>query len=68
MNKDMEYMIAKVGAKSADLALERVENEVNFMVNQGWTPQGGVQIATVGVNYIAIQAMVKKEEKQNGCG
>lgn len=59
----MEYMIAKVGAKSADLALERIENEVNFMVNQGWTPQGGAQIATVGANYIAIQAMVRKGEK-----
>jgi len=37
-------------------ALEALTDKVDFLTQQGWTPQGGVSLASAG--YQAVQAMI----------
>lgn len=55
------YKIVYAQEKYLSDAIEKVENEVRILKNQGWTEQGGVSVSRpeVGCTYSVAQAMKK---------
>ena len=51
----LEYTILKGNS------FEKLVEEVELKIQEGWVPQGGISVAN-GTNFIFAQAMIRKSE------
>ncbi|MBQ8044212.1 MAG: DUF1737 domain-containing protein [Clostridia bacterium] len=64
----MKYKLITVEDSFYSFAQEKLENEVNALLKEGWRLQGGVSVSTYvegnyDTNYVMSQAMVLEEDK-----
>lgn len=62
--KEMRYKLVSATSSTAATATERVEQEVNKLLEQGWKPLGSVSVSMSAFTHTSLIAVVQSMIKE----